>query len=104
MQFTKSIFMYARGEEVVSMQDLLSSLNEEYNFTNRKIESTGYFGFDTVHIVRDFQNFFGLPPSGAFDYQTWYTAETKYGDMIRNLQKQSPPSKPEPKWANQRKW
>lgn len=77
MQFTKSIFMYARGEEVTLLQDLLGELNEEYNFTRRKIETTGYFGFETVHIVRDFQNYFGLPPTGAFDYQTWLMSETK---------------------------
>lgn len=103
MQFTKSLFMYMRGEEVYAMQSLLGELNEEWNFTQRKIDRSGYFGFETVHVVRDFQNFFGLPPTGAYDYQTYLMGEKKYGDLIRNLQNLQNP-KPEPAWANQRKW
>lgn len=104
MQFTKSIFMYARGEEVFTIQDLLSELNIEYGFTRRKIEVSGYFGFETVHVVRDFQNYFGIPPTGAYDYQTYLIAEKKFGEMVTRNLKPSAPAKPLPAGMNNRKW
>jgi hypothetical protein len=44
MKFTKSLFMYMRGAEVATMQFVLIELNEEYNFSQKKLSPTGYSG------------------------------------------------------------
>ena len=102
MKFTKSLFMYMRGEDVATMQFVLMELNEEYNFSQRKLNPTGYFGFDTVHLVRDFQNYFGLPATGTFDYQTYMMAETKHYSLLSSLQTPKSPAKTSS--INDRKW
>ena len=102
MQFTKSLFMYMRGEEILDMQNVMIELNHEYKFSNKKLEATGYFGFDTVHFIRDFQNYCGIPPTGAYDAATHQMAESKWASLMQRLN--SPKPKPQPAWVNQRKW
>jgi peptidoglycan hydrolase-like protein with peptidoglycan-binding domain len=104
MQFTKSLFMYMRGEEVANMQMTLIGLNEEYNFSRRALGATGYFGFETVHFVRDFQNYFGLPPTGAYDAQTHNMAETKHYELLSKLKAPKAPAASLPPGMNNRKW
>lgn len=76
--FKKSISMYMSGDDVAQMKDWLTQLNDEYGFTRKSIGDTDYFGFETVHFIRDFQLWCEIKQTGAYDFPTHLALEWVY--------------------------
>ncbi len=85
MPFTQSLFMGLRGDEVKRMQEWLNELNDDFKFSPKELPETGYFGFDTVHFIRDFQKFFALPPTGVYDTKTHDIVEWKFFNLMERI-------------------
>lgn len=56
------------------------------------VNPDGVFGPDTERAVRQFQLYYGIPPTGTVDLNTWkklkeeyYSASKKYNNMQNNI-------------------
>lgn len=80
---------HMRGLEVEKMQMWLNDLNEYYQFskTDKEIRERGYYGDQTIRVIKAFQKFCNLPPSGMYEAKTHDLVEWKFMNMNRNLAK-----------------
>lgn len=72
----------ASGSKVRQMQDQLLSISSVYTAIP-SITPSGYFDEDTAEAVREFQNIFGLAPTGIVDFPTWYKISQIYVGITR---------------------
>ncbi len=70
------------GENVRDLQTYLSLIGQNYAAIP-EIPVTGYFGSQTRNAVTEFQNAFGINPSGAVGAVTWNTIAKQY-DYLTN--------------------
>ena len=75
----------ARGENVVLLQFLLSTIAEFYNVISPPLQ-TGLFDDATVKSVRDFQKEFNLTQDGAVGPATWRKLYDIYYGITDNVQ------------------
>ena len=84
--YKKSLFLGLYGEEVKQMKISLNELNDYFHFSNKAhLKETNYFNFDTVHYIREFQKYCGIPTTGAFDSLTQFKVESKYYEMLGGI-------------------
>lgn len=68
------------GEQVTLVQQFLNTISTVYTeITPPSI--TGYYGQQTENAVTQFQNLFGLTPTGAVGPITWDTMASEYSDI-----------------------
>lgn len=81
------LFRGMNTPDVRKFQMWLNDLNEYYGFNKivKKIPETGYFGDQTIQMVKEFQKFWGLPPSGMWDARSHDIMEWKFMNMTQNL-------------------
>lgn len=89
MPLTVPLFRGMNMPDVRKLQMWLNDLNEYYKFNKLKksIPETGYFGDQTIQMVREFQKFWDLPPSGMWDSKSHDIMEWKFMNMDQNLYK-----------------
>lgn len=105
LPYKQSLFMYLYGEEVRQLKTWLIELNDEYRFSSKQLDdSSDYFGFDTLHCVRNFQKFVGLSPTGTYDLKTHEALEWKFYDIFKSLGANPAGLKSSPQGINSRKW
>ena len=84
--YKKSLFLGLYGEEVIQMKMNLNELNDYFHFSDKaSLKETNYFNFDTVHYIREFQKYCGIPTTGAYDSLTQYKVECKYYEMLAGV-------------------
>lgn len=71
------------GQEVRDLQTYLSLIGKYYP-EMPELPVTGYFGEQTEAAVRQFQNLFGLEPTGAVGPITWSTIASQYEFLRAN--------------------
>lgn len=71
------------GENVRDLQTYLSLIGQNLEAIPQ-IPVTGYFGSQTRQAVTDFQNAFGINPSGAVGAVTWNTIAQQYDFLASN--------------------
>ena len=68
------------GEQVTLVQQFLNTISTVYNeITPPSV--TGYYGTQTEAAVTQFQNLFGLTPTGTVGALTWDTMASEYSDI-----------------------
>jgi len=82
---TTTIRQGARGENVVLLQYLLSTIAEFYGSVSPPLQ-TGVFDTSTLQSVRDFQAEFGLTQDGVVGSGTWRTLYDVYKGIGGNVQ------------------
>ena len=66
------------GNNVKIIQTELNRISRNYPAIPKIAEENGIFGLDTQAAVREFQQIFGLTPSGEVDKSTWYKIKQYY--------------------------
>lgn len=70
------------GQKVVQLQEQLNTIADVYS-SLPAVNVTGTYDEATRNTVRDFQELFGLTPSGEVDYPTWYKVQEIYVAVTR---------------------
>jgi len=60
----------------------------------KKLPETGFYGDMTIRMVKAFQKFCNLAPSGMYEEKTREMVEWKFWNMLDNLDKQMKSSQP----------
>ncbi len=83
MPIALPFFRGMNGTEVKKLQMWLNEVNEIYGFNkiNKTIPETGFFGDKTIQMLKEFQKFVILPPSGMYETKTHGLMEWKYQNM-----------------------
>lgn len=87
MNILLPLFRNMQGPEVVKLQMWLNDVNEFYKFSSEKLKETGFFGDQTIRMVKAFQKFVVLPPSGMYEARTHDLMEWKFMNMDENIRK-----------------
>lgn len=66
------------GNNVKIIQTELNRISQNYPAIPKIAEENGIFGVDTQNSVREFQQIFGLSPTGEVDKSTWYKIKQYY--------------------------
>lgn len=84
--FKGPLFRGMKGPDVKQLQRNLNTLNAYYEFNKREdmIPETGYFGDQTIRMVKEFQKFCKLPPSGMYEAKTHDLLEWKNYNRLYN--------------------
>lgn len=72
------------GEPIRSLQTFLRRISQE----NEKIPLVipdGIYGVQTKNAVSDFQNYYGLPPTGETDFNTWKKITEIYDEIPQSV-------------------
>lgn len=75
------------GENVETIQQYLSTIAESFPEIN-SVPVTGNFGPQTQTAVRQFQELYGINPTGVVGPLTWYEIATLYSDLTVGNEKQ----------------
>ena len=70
------------GDKVRQLQEQLDAIAQVYTAIPR-VTADGIYGPMTAAAVREFQNIFGLPQTGAADFATWYRISHIYVGITR---------------------
>ena len=87
MNILLPLFRNMQGLEVKKLQMWLNDVNEYYQFSKEKLKETGFFGDQTIRMVKAFQKFVILPPSGMYEARTHELMEWKFMNMDQNMHK-----------------
>jgi peptidoglycan hydrolase-like protein with peptidoglycan-binding domain len=80
------LYRNMQGPEVKKLQMWLNDLNDYYQFNPKeRLNESGFFGDQTIRMVKAFQKFWDLPPSGMYDARTHDILEYKFWNMNNNL-------------------
>src|ERR1051326_1412671 len=89
------VVRHMNGLEVQKVQMWLNELNDYYQFNPKeKLPETAFFGDMTIRMVKAFQKFCNLAPSGMYEEKTHEMVEWKYWNMLDNINKQIKSSTP----------
>ena len=74
--FDKPLFRGMKGDDVKALQRNLNTMNDWYEFYQGTkglpdvVYETGIFDDATIRLLKEFQKFCNLPPSGLYDFNT----------------------------------
>ena len=86
MPIALPVTRHMNGLEVRKMQMWLNELNDYYQFNpKQRIPETGFYGDQTIRMVKAFQKFCNLAPSGMYEFKTHEMVEWKYMNMNQNI-------------------
>jgi len=80
---------HMRGLEVEKMQMWLNDLNDYYQFNKQEkaLKIDKFYGDATIRMIKAFQKFCDLPPSGMYEARTHEMVEWKFMNMNVNMVK-----------------
>ena len=87
MPISLPLTRHMRGLEVEKMQMWLNDLNEYYQFNKQEkaIKEYGFYGDQTIRMIKAFQKFWNLPNSGMYEAKTHDLVEWKFMNMNVNM-------------------
>jgi peptidoglycan hydrolase-like protein with peptidoglycan-binding domain len=89
MPIVLPVTRHMQGLEVQKMQMWLNELNDYYQFNpKQRIPESAFYGDLTIRMVKAFQKFCNLPPSGMYEFKTHEMVEWKYMNMNQNIEKE----------------
>jgi peptidoglycan hydrolase-like protein with peptidoglycan-binding domain len=83
MPISLPLTRHMRGLEIEKMQMWLNDLNDYYQFNkkDKAIKESGYYSDQTIRMIKEFQKFCNLPPSGMYEAKTHEMVEWKFMNM-----------------------
>lgn len=93
LPFSRPLFRGMQGPDVKQLQVNLNTLNIYYLFHKNpngveiELPITGFFGDETIRMLKAFQKFCDLPPSGMYEFRTHDLLEWKNYNRLDNTNK-----------------